>query len=112
MVYVEATVGAARNVLDPRREMKTWDTPDDVPALIFVASGRFRMWSMGAYAEPTPPIFTRLWIVVPLGTRGVQWSGADHDIDLSQLGAVHEVPLPLAPFPTPVSLATPEAGAE
>jgi hypothetical protein len=26
MAYVEATVGAARNVLDPKREAKTWDT--------------------------------------------------------------------------------------
>jgi hypothetical protein len=66
---------------------------------------------MGAHAEPTPPIFTRLWIVVPLGERGVHWSSAAEEIDLTQLGEVHEVPLPLAPFPTPVSLGTPEADA-
>ncbi|MEX1254580.1 MAG: hypothetical protein WEE64_09580 [Dehalococcoidia bacterium] len=109
--YVQATIGDARAVLDPDREDSSWAVADDASAVIFVASGRFRTGSIGAFAEPTPQIFTRLWIVVPLGERGTEMFWGHDEYDLGQLGEVHEVPLPLPPFPTPVSLGTPEAGA-
>jgi hypothetical protein len=105
------TVGDARAILNPSGDIKLWDTPDDVPAVIFVAKGDFEMTPPVALNLPTYTV-TQVWVVVPLGQKGTWMMPYDEDYDLSQLGAVREVPLPLPPFPTRVSFNTPEADEE
>lgn len=106
VVYVEATVGAARDLLDPNRTTKNWEVPDDVPAVIIVAYGRFQWKSMpGSVTGATPgPTYTSVWVVVPLGQRGTYRISTNDQHDLTRLGEAREVALPLPPFPTPVSL--------
>lgn len=105
LTYVRATVGDARDLFDPDRDTAVWDTPDDVPAVIFVAYGEFQWRSVPGSATPGPA-YNTVWVVVPLGVRGTHLGGANEQYDLTALGEVGEVRVPLPPFPTPVEFRT------
>jgi hypothetical protein len=104
MFYVEATVGEAKDLLDPDRESGLWEAAEDLDAFIFVAYGEFR-WR--DFLDGTRgPTYETLWVVVPLHEEGMHSGTSNEEYDLEQFGDVHEVPLPLPEFPTPVNLET------
>ncbi|MGB2694441.1 MAG: hypothetical protein WBD55_04540 [Dehalococcoidia bacterium] len=105
LTYVEATVGEGRDLYDPGREDKIPDIADDVAAVIFVAHGRFEWRDLAGSATPGPVYSSRL-LIIPLGKSGSFSDASDEEYDLSALGEVSEVPLPLPEWPTPVSLDT------
>ncbi len=112
--YVKTTVGQAKSRLasasdghfDPGKRVAGWGA-DDLPIWIVVAKGQFTKFSI---IDPTPgPPFSSLWVIFPMGRAGSFPFPSNAQYDLSQLGTVHNVPLPLPPFPTPVNL-TPSEG--
>jgi hypothetical protein len=106
ITYTRTTVGNARNLFDPNRETKAWGTPNDLQAWAFVLHGNFTLWTQGA--EPhVSPAYTTLWIVIPVGQPGTFWATDNNSYDLSQLGPVGRLSLPLPPWPTPVAFSTP-----
>jgi hypothetical protein len=104
MEYGEATVGEARILFDyVQDDNLNWTVTDETPAIIFVVYGEFEIVA-NRFSEQPPPVLPTVWIVVPLGERGTLTAWSDEEYHLSELGEVHEVPLPLPEFPTPVSL--------
>lgn len=101
--YVETTVGAARDLLDPERATKVWDAPDELSAWLVVAQGRFVFRSVPGSSEPGPT-YKYVWVVVPKETGSLGSAAVNVVPSLSSLGKVSSVPLPLPPFPTPVAL--------
>ncbi len=107
VVYVKSTVGEARSLFDPELTIKAWDAADDLPAWVVVASGRFqRVSRRGATDWAKEPLtwHSTVWVVVPKGEIGVHSGIRNEEYDLSQLGTVIEVPVPLAEFPDPIEL--------
>jgi hypothetical protein len=104
LAYAEASVGEAREFFGYSREDNaTWDIADDVSAVLFVAEGTFECYA-SRFSETPTPRYTTMWIIVALGEPGTR-AGCDNERhDLSKFGDVRGVPLPLPPFPTPVSL--------
>ncbi len=103
VVYVDTTVGRARELFDPDHERKAWDAPDHLPAWVVVAYGSFQVKSVPGSSTPGPSL-TSVWVVIPEGDVGLHWWVDSQSYELSRLGTVVEVPLPLPPFPTPVTL--------
>jgi hypothetical protein len=106
MFYVRATVGQARDLFDPERRSATWDTPDEAPAVIFVAYGRFQILPPVALNMTPAPPFSTVWVVVPLGVEGTRWVATNDQYDLSVFGEVGELEVPLPEWPTPVEFRT------
>jgi hypothetical protein len=104
MQYAESTVGAARELVSYTREdVMTWEIADSTPAVIFVARGTFECFP-NRFSEAPRTQSTTMWVIVALGEKGTRAGCSNEVYDLSGLGEVRDVPLPLAPFPTPVSL--------
>lgn len=101
--YVGMTVGDGKELLDPSGET-VWEVADDLQAFFFVARGRFTL--LNRFSETPSPTFGAYCIVVPIGEEGTFSSTCNEDIDLSRFGQLQAVPLPLPPFPTPVSLSS------
>lgn len=101
--YVETTVGQARDLFDPRHEIKVWETADSAEAVVIVAYGEFYTWCMGCEPHTSGPHSTH-WAVVPIGQRGTFDLLSNERYDLTRFGAVRQVPLPLPEWPTPVAL--------
>lgn len=103
VVHVDTTVGQARDLFDPEHERKAWDAPDHLPAWGVVAYGSFQVKSVPGSSTPGPSL-TSVWVVIPKGDVGLHWWVDDQSYELSRLGTVVEVPVPLPPFPTLVTL--------
>jgi hypothetical protein len=102
LTFVSISVGEAADILDPTGETSR-EATDDLRAVFFVARGRFVLVNR-FNATPSPELDTYC-IVVPIGDEGTFSGNCDEDVDLTDFGTAHIVPLPLPPFPTPVSLA-------
>jgi hypothetical protein len=98
--YVEITTQDGKELLDPTGDT-VWDAPDGVPALLFVARGRFVF--VNRFSVTPAPEFSTYCIVVPIGEAGTFSAQCEDDLDASEFGQVHDVPLPLPEFPMPVS---------
>ena len=104
--FVVTTVGEARALVGMAREDNlNIDVADREPAVVFIAEGRFRV-VMNRFADSPPPIISTVWIVVPLGVTGTFSGAGSGDYDLSSLGEVRDVVVPLPEFPAPVDLVT------
>lgn len=106
-VYVETTVGRARDLFDPKREIGSGrfftDAPADSPVWVVVAYAEFQWANRGAIDVP-PVLYSTVWMVIPVGKSGMYLGASNEQYDLARLGRVVEVPVPLPPFPTPVKL--------
>ncbi len=104
---MDTTAGKARDLFDPKRETPSgrWfaDAPDGAVVWVVVAYGRFQFKSMPGSTTPGP-WYNTVWVVVPKGEKGTSDGAGNQQYDLSRLGPVVQVPVPLAPFPTPVQL--------
>ena len=109
--YVETTAGGVRQFFGPGKAGHPDDPGDVVGA--FSGSENLKVWLVvahGTFRESsvllkTPlPTVNNLWAVVPYGQANPQYVATNKNIDLSQLGTVHHILLPLPPFPTPVGL--------
>ncbi len=97
--YVETTFGQARAAFHLNAAVAQ-DYPESAPVWVIVAYGNFALIGN----VPTPVLHTTVWLVFVEG-HSTQYGGLDDErYDLSQLGAVKEVPLPLPPLPTPTYL--------
>ncbi len=77
--------------------------PTDAPVWVVVAYGQFQGKSVPGSTTPGPS-YSSVWVVIPKGQLGMSDGAGNERYDLSQLGTVVEVPVPLPPFPTPVKL--------
>lgn len=103
--YVESSVGEARTLFDPDRVLELWGAADDWPAWVVVASGQFQRGTLRADGTRGTGGWERtVWVVVPMDEIGAYSGIRNEEYDLSQLGAVKEVPVPLAEFPNPIEL--------
>jgi hypothetical protein len=104
--YVETTVGPVRDLLDPERQLGAGrffsDAPSEADVWVVIANGDFLRENRGV-VDVEPASYRSLWLVVPKGELGLHTATAD-TLDPSVLGALHEIPLPLAEFPAPISL--------
>jgi hypothetical protein len=94
--YVETTFGQARTAFHLNAAVAQ-DYPDSAHVWVIVAYGDFALIGN----VPTPVPHTTVWLVFVEG-HSTQYGGLDDErYDLSQLGTVKQVPLPLPPLPTP-----------
>ncbi len=101
--YVRTTVGQARKLFDPKGEGHSWPS-DGTAAVVVLAHGDFSHFCMGCSVHTT--YFSTFWAVVPIGLRNFVSNRNSAQYNLGELGKVHKVPVPLAPFPTPVALSS------
>ena len=99
--YVETTVGEARDLLDPGRTIETWTAPDELDAWLIVAYGTFDYGSLGSTAPARRA--TSVSVVIPMGEPGAHGTDSVSRSDLSRIGTVMEVPLPLSTLTDPDS---------
>ena len=102
--YVETTFGEARAVL-PVVDMSApagarRQEADDKRVWVIVAYGPFH--ASGIHVQSPEP-FTTFWMVWPNGATSPHSSLSNERYDLGALGTVHDVELPLPPFPTPTN---------
>jgi hypothetical protein len=107
VVYVATSVGRARDLFDPHREIGSGrfftDAPPDSPVWVVVAYGDF-VWANRGVVEVPRVSYTAVWFVIPVGETGLYYDASNERYDLSRLGNVVGVPLPLPPFPAPVEV--------
>ncbi len=113
--YVQTTKSKLRQVIgpakshllgDPGATVEGIDAPEDWPVWAVVARGSFH-GRAAALATQEYHVGSNFWVLVPKDRQGFGANFAtDTNYDISQLGEVHDVPLPLAKWPTPVALAS------
>lgn len=91
VVYIETTVGTAREFFTPDRRIHP-DIADDVAAWVFVAYGVFQTSCRRACEEQTPAPYSAQIVVVPASGQGPMSIGRNERYDLSQLGRPVDVP--------------------
>ena len=101
VVYVETTYGQVLtlsrfNALPP-------GLPDSLPVWVIVAYGHFQDKSFPGSTTPGEAYSVR-YMVIPKGQVGLSSGASNEQYDLSRLGTVVHVPVPLPPVPTPVEL--------
>lgn len=97
VVYVETTVGEARALLDPGRTATTWTASDALDAWLIVAYGTFDFTGSVTPGRTAGSVS----VVIPKGEPGAHATDGVARSDLSQLGTVVDVPLPLSTSPAP-----------
>lgn len=108
--YVETTFGQARKVFQVSpdgfnpAEAPT-KIPDTTPIFVIVAYGQFP--DTHVLGERTPHVYTAMWAMFAIGTQLHADNVGNEQYDLSQLGTVGVVEVPLPPQPTPVTFNTP-----
>ncbi len=107
LTYVKTTVGAARDLFDPNRQIGGGrfisDAFPNSPVWIVVASGDFVMRNRGVI-EVEPFSYGSIWVLVPQNAQSTFSSIKLETVDLSELGTVMQVPLPLPELPCSVRL--------
>ncbi len=89
LLYVESTVGEARELFGPAGPRTAPDVADDVPAWVFVAYGRFQDFCMGC-AVHYSAIYTSLVHVMPKdGQPSFPLGGGNEQYDLTGPGDAH-----------------------
>jgi len=101
--FAQTTVGEAKDMFDPRRQFGGWDRPDNTVTWAFVAYGRFPA-GRSIYPDRTPGASTTVIVLVVKGSRSRETFASNEQYDLSELGTVRHLQLPLPKFPTPVAL--------
>jgi hypothetical protein len=102
--YAPSVAGNARQLVNyTREEDRVWAVADQTPVVLFVAHGAFECFS-DRFSEGPAKRSSTMWVIVPLGERGTRAGCSDDTYELTSLGEVKTVPLPLAPFPSPVSI--------
>lgn len=105
LVYVETSVGRARELLDPDRRapQDRWfaQAREDAAVWVVVAYGTFQWKSVPGDTTPRQPD-SSVGVVIANGEVGTFQFGGNGQYDLSQLGAPVEIKVPLPPFPTPI----------
>jgi hypothetical protein len=112
--FVETTVGQARRFFgtggekvgdDPGDYLGSSNTPDgwpdDLKVWFVIAHGTFHETHVAIRSLP-PPV-SNLWAIVAYGGH-TSYFATDDEYDLSQLGRIRHIELPLPPYPTPVRL--------
>ena len=100
--YTETTVGALRQLFGPSTtgrlddagaKVETLQAEDDWSVWAIRARGAFQAFHMGLATQPPP--LEWVWILVLRDRAGLTWFATNSDHDLSQLGDVGQVSLPV-----------------
>lgn len=106
VVYVETTYGqvvSLRKFNGIPRDENTPPFPSTLPVWLFVAYGKFQDRSMAGSTTPGQTYTTRYFLIAK-GEKAFSTGATNEQYDLSSLGTVIQVPVPLPPFPTSVKL--------
>ncbi len=112
LTYVNTTIGQLRKLFGPPKApgdlastVGAFKARDDTLVWAIVARGQFPTFHMGLGTQLPPT--SAVWLFVLHDLAGNLSADTNDNYDISQLGEVREIPLPLAKWPTPVALEPP-----